>query len=381
MRNKRLPYVVTVVGVLAASAALMTANASMTRTTATPANIAYATGQIAKYKKIPTFQYRGKPFNAKAGAGKTIFTIPIASYIPYIVQTDQLMKKVAKRYGYKWVEFANQGQPSEWVQGMNQAIARKVNLIVLQGAPPPQLLVPQLAAAKKAGIPVLLTHIIDPSEPVPAGVTVAVPAPFKQAARLEADWVISRTKGKADVLIITSDEVLPTTGIKKALAAEFATRCGSTCKLKFVNVPVVDWATKIGSETKAALTADPNINYIIPIYDSMAFFAVPAVTEAGKDKTVKIATYNGTPDVLKYVVAGQVVTMEVGENLDWLAHANMDAAMRILSGQKVPKKLNEYTPTRVFDATNVAETGDPPKFSVGYGSAYKVGYKKIWSGK
>ena len=29
---------------------------------------------------------------------------------------------------------------SEWVQGMQQAVARKANLIVLQGAPPPQLL-------------------------------------------------------------------------------------------------------------------------------------------------------------------------------------------------------------------------------------------------
>ena len=373
---KRLNFRWALLGVAVAAGVFVMASSS-----ATPSNVAYATGQIVKYKKIPTFEYRGKPFNAKAGAGKTIFNIPIASYIPYIVQTDQLMAKLAARYGYKFTEFPNQGQPSQWVDGMNQAIAQKVNLIILQGAPIPQLLVPQLAAAKKAGIPVLFTHNIDPSEAVPAGVDVAVTAPFQQAARLEADWVISRTKGKADVLIITSDEVLPTTGIKKALASEFAKRCGSTCKLKYVNVPINDWATKIGSETKAALTADPGINYIIPIYDSMSFYAVPAVVEAGKDKTVKIATYNGTPDVLKYIVAGQVVTMEVGESLAWLAHANMDAAMRILTGQKVPKKLNEFTPTRIFDRTNVAETGNPPGFIPGYGAAYIAGYKKIWSGK
>jgi ribose transport system substrate-binding protein len=129
---------------------------------------------------------------------------------------------------------------------------------------------------------------------------------------------------------------------------------------------------------KSALTQDPGINYVIPIYDSMAFFAVPAITEAGKQGSVKVATYNGTPDVLKFLQANNVVDMEVGENLDWLAHANMDAAFRILSGQKVPTKLDERTPLRVFDATNVAQAGKPPKFSVGYGNAYTVGYAKLW---
>jgi ribose transport system substrate-binding protein len=384
MKTARAMLAATLVVGATVTAGLMTTRASAVPSSksASSAEVAYAAGQIAKYKKIPTFQFRGKPFAARKARGKTIFTIPISSAIPYILQTDRLMQKVAQRYGVKWIEFPNQGQPSQWVQGMDQAIARKVDLIVLQGAPPPQLLGPQLAAAKKAGVPVLLSHIIDPSEPVPAGVTLAVPAPFKQAARLEADWAIAKTKGKANVLIITSNEVLPTTGIKKALANEFAKRCGSSCKTKFVNVPVVDWATKIGTEVKAALTADPGINYIIPIYDSMAFFAVPAVTEAGKQGTVKIATYNGTPDVLKFIVAKNVVVMEVGENLDWLAHANMDAAFRILAGTKVAgRKLNEFTPTRVFDATNVPQTGNPPKFNTGYGSAYKKGYAKIWSGK
>jgi ribose transport system substrate-binding protein len=355
----------------------------MASSSATPSNLVYVNAEIAKFKKIPAFTFKAPAFKARAGKGKTIFTIPIASYIPYITQTDQRMEKVAKKYGYKWIEFANQGQPSEWATGVQQAIQQKVDLIVLQGAPPPQLLVPQLAAAKAAGIPVLLTHIIDPSEPVPAGVTLAVPAPFKKAARLEADWTIKKTKGKANVLIITSNEVLPTTGIKKALANEYRKRCGSTCTYKFVNVPVSDWATKIGTEVQSALQADPTINYIIPIYDSMAGFVLPAVKTAGKEKTVHVATYNGTPFVMDLLRAGDVVNMEVGEDLDWLGHANMDAAMRILTNQPLPKSklLDEQTPVRVFDATNVAEAGTPAVIDKGYGNAYKVGYAKLWNKK
>ena len=384
-RTLRLTAAVAVVSAFAVTAALATtgAKAGPAAPSVTPANLAYVNAEIAKYKKIPAFTYRASAFKARAGAGKTIFAIPIASYIPYIVQTDGRMARVAKRLGYKWIEFANQGQPSQWADGVQQAIQKKVDLIVLQGAPPPQLLVPQLAAAKAAGIPVLLTHIIDPSEPVPAGVTLAVPAPFQQAARLEADWTIKQTKGKANVLIITSNEVLPTTGIKKALSAEYAKRCGSTCTYKFVNVPVSDWATKIGTEVQSALQADPSINYIIPIYDSMAGLVVPAVKAAGKEKTVHVATYNGTPFVMDLLRVGDVVDMEVGEDLDWLGHAFMDAAMRVLTGQPLPKSklLDEKTPLRVFDATNVAEAGTPAVVDKGYGKAYKVGYAKLWNKK
>lgn len=369
-------------GVLAVTlvAAVATATASTkagpTAVSGTAADIAYASAQIAKYKAIPSFTFRGPKFNAAKAKGKLIFNIPIASYIQYIDQTDQLMKTVAESMGVKFVEFPNQGQPSQWVAGINQAIARKADLIILQGAPPPQLLGPQLAAAKKAGIPVLLTHIVDPTEAVPAGVTASVPGPFQAAARLEADYVIKDTKGKANVLIIVSDEVLPTAGIKKAMLDEFAKHCGSGCKTKIVNVPVVDWATKLQSETQAALTADPKINYVIPIYDSMAGLVAPGILASGKKGKVKIATYNGTPFVLKMIQDDNIVTAEVGENLDWLAHAFMDQAFRMLTGTKTV--ANERTPLRVFDDSNVIQTGKPPVFQTGYGSAYVDGYNKIW---
>jgi ribose transport system substrate-binding protein len=307
--------------------------------------------------------------------------MPITSAIPYINQTDQAMAKIAKRYGYNWIEFPNQGSPAQWVQGMEQAIAKKVDLIILQGAPVPQLLGPQLAAAKAAGIPVLLTHIIDVSGECPSSVTACVKAPFNQSGRLEADWVIQQSKGKANTLVITSNEVLPSNGIVASIQDEFTKRCGPTCKVTVVNVPVADWATKIGSETQNALNANPDMKYVIPIYDSMSFFAVPAITAAGKSKSVKIATYNGTPGVMKFLADGNVVAMEVGENLDWLASAFMDQAMRMLTGTKLITNGIANTPLRVFDASNIAQAGSPPAQSKGYGKSYYTGYAKLWSGR
>ena len=56
---------------------------------------------------------------------------------------------------------------SQWVQGMQTAIAQKPALIILDTSPDPRQLQPQIAAAKAAGIPVLVTHFYDVTSPQP----------------------------------------------------------------------------------------------------------------------------------------------------------------------------------------------------------------------
>ena len=174
------------------------------------------------------------------------------------------MQGVAKKVGVNFTEFPTQGQPSQWVQGIDQAIAQKVDLIDLQAAPNPYFLQPQLKAAKAAGIPVTVTHLFDIHQPFPPNVTALVPIDFTTAARWEADWAIMQTKGHANVFIIKSAEVVPSNTIVAAIQDELKKHCGTACKSKVVNVPVTDWATKIQSEVQSALTADPGINYVHP---------------------------------------------------------------------------------------------------------------------
>ena len=78
----------------------------------------------------------------------------------------------------------------------------------------------------------------------------------------------------------------------------------------------------------------PGLNYVIPFVDGMAQFAAAGITAAGKTGKVKISTFNGTPFALKMIQDGDVVAMDVGENLDWLGWADMDQALRILVGAK-----------------------------------------------
>ena len=135
-----------------------------------------------------------------------------------------------------------------------------------------------------------------------------------------------------------------------------------------MNVPIPDWATKIQTEVQSALVSDPDINYVIPFVDGMTQYTAAGITAAGKTGKVKISTFNGTPFALKMIQDGDVVASDIGENLDWLGWADMDQALRILTGVKPVQ--SEHTPLRLFDETNVGEAGKPPQDSTGYGNAY-----------
>ena len=137
----------------------------------------------------------------------------------------------------------------------------------------------------------------------------------------------------------------------------------------------MDWATKIQPTVQGKLQANPNINYVVPIYDSMSTFVTPAIAISGKRDTVKVATFNGTPFVLDLIRDG-AVEMDIGENLDWIAHAMLDAEMRLLCG--LEPIVDSKVPLRVFTAENIGEVGNPAKASAGYGDAYQEGYRSLW---
>jgi ribose transport system substrate-binding protein len=339
------------------------------------ANVSYAKAQIDKFRAVPKFVAPGPAFDAaKLVKGKTLLSIPASSAIPFVETIQQGLKRISAQVGVKFIDWPNQGQPPQWVQGMNAAVDRKANAINLLAGINPASLGPQIAAAKRAGIPTIVSHLYDVNQPSAPGVDVAS-IHYKQAGQLLADWAIADTNAKANALVVTINEVVSTQPMVAGIKQEFSGHCPG-CKLSYVNVAIPDVATRIQPQVQSALVKDPGINYVIALYDSAeAPFAVAGIKAAGKTGRVKVVTFNGTPSVLKMVQDGDVA-MDVGENLDWIAHGVMDQAMRLMAGKPPVKDPN--LPLRVFDKTNVGETGTPPQLDRGFGAEYKTEYAKLW---
>lgn len=350
-------------------------------TTSADADMVGAAARLERYRALPTFVAPGPPFDAVgAMTGKTVFEIPITSEVPFITAVEEGMGQAAAAVGARLVVYPNQGEPSHWAQGISTAIAQQADAITLF-AQNPELLGPAIRQAEEAGIPVVVVRTTGEDEPCPTDPrgrrygTTCIPGPFEQAGRLEADWVIKETGGRGHVLVVTSSDATSTVSLLEGLKDEFATRCPG-CRVRFVDVPIPQWADRVQTEVASALLADPGIDYVIPIYDSMSQYVQPAILAAGAAGRVRIATFNGTPFVLKMLQEGDIVRMDVGENLAWVGWATMDQVFRLVAGQEPVR--SQHTPLRVFDDTNVDEAGRPPRLDEGYGRAFVAGYQQLW---
>jgi ribose transport system substrate-binding protein len=362
--------IATFAAVLALAAAVIAAAVASTTASWTGAQ-----ANLNRYKAVPKFVAPGPAFDAKARAGgKTLFIIPASSQVPFVSTIANHIKRLATPIGVKVTIWQNQGQPSQWVQGMNAAISQRASAIVLLAGNDPAGLQPQIRAAKARGIPTIVAHLYDDNQPSAPNVGGLVNIPYKIAGRLIADQAIVDTKGKANAIVVTINQVKSTVPMVAGIRDEFRKYCGG-CKLKFTDVTIADIATKIQPNVQAALTADPGINYVIALYDSAEVpFVAAAIRAAGRIGRVKVSTFNGTPEILKMVKQGDIVNMNVGENLEWIAYAVVDQSMRIMGGLRPVK--NARVPVRVFDRSNIAQAG--PRFTSGWGTSYIRGYRKLW---
>jgi ribose transport system substrate-binding protein len=364
---------------LAAPAAAVIALAAAFAPAAKPAradDLDYFRKQLDPYMHQPAFQAPGPAFDAaKCMSGKTILSIPTSSANPFTANIEKAMQNVAHVVGFKFTNWQNQGQSSQWVQGMNAAVNQKVSLVDLLAGSDPRVLVPQVKAAQAAGIPVIASHYsgVEQSALVRTYADGDVPIDYFKAGAMLADWAIVHTHGHMDALVLVSSGPLSTDSMQAGIAAELK-HCAD-CKIKTLNYTVPDWGTRITPGVQAALLADPKLNYIISIYDSMTQFVVPAVTITGASNRVKIDGFNGTPFVLGLVQSGQV-EMDIGENLDWIAHSVLDSEMRRVCG--LPLVKDPKIPFYIFTAANAKDAGTPPQLSQGYGDAYVAGFNTLW---
>jgi len=331
---------------------------------------------IEKHSQLPTFEAPGEPFDAKSCmADKKMFIIPLTNANPFNAAISQGFVDAADIVGFELRDWETQMDPAGWIQGVNTAVAEKFDLIDMQGGLPPEFMVPQISEARAAGVRVTATHNYDATtQTVPDFLDGAANTDYVTVGNIIAAWAIVQTGGKVNALVLGPDEITPTAPLRDAIMGYLKDNCPD-CTSTYINVPVNDWATKTQPAVQNALLADPSINYVLPVYDSLSQFIVPAIQIANSD--AKIVSYNGTPFVLDMMRDADIVEMNVGESLGWVGMAGTDANMRLLCGMDPVTQLN--TPAFIFTDENVATAGNPATFNDGYGDVHIDGFKKLWN--
>ncbi len=360
-------------------AACGTATTSSTGTTG--ANVSEAE-HLVKLAEQPasTWQPAGGKFDGTVARGKSIWFITDSFSIPFEQFMMQGIKEGAATVGATAVGFDSHFSVSEAARGVGEAIQAKAGVILIDSYPPP-LLAPAIAQAKAAGIPVLTTNSQDVGPPLPgypAGVVGAATHPFSTPGKIEADWIVADSKGKANIIYLRSSDIpVITDSLRDGFLKELHRLC-SSCKVQVIDVPSSEW--KDGTTRTASLIrAQPDVNYFVPDFDAQVIFMVPGVTAATAQTRVKIVSFNATPSVMQDMKNHYVVGAETGGPNLLQGWAFAEQALRVLAGMQALDDLN--IPTRLFDASNINSIDLSLEESAWYGVGdYQAKFKALWGG-
>lgn len=334
-------------------------------------------GKIDKYKGVPEFDtasFKGEAFDAKtAMAGKKWMTIPGTSSNPFNQTICEEISEVAGKVGFTCDVLENQGAAEEHIAGLNSASQKGYSLVDLQAGPTPETLGAQIQDCIDNGVKVVTSHLTGYEQEV-SPVSGNMGAGYYEVAGLLADWAIVNAGTDCNVLVMVSEEITSTESMENGIKDEFA-KYAPNATVDFVNVAIVDWGSKCQSETENYLSAHPDTDYIISIYDSATQYIVPAVKSTGS--SAKIVAYNGTPFAVDYVKSGDI-EMLIGEDLLTIAYATVDYEMRTDLGMT---QVEEPTLYRVWTSENVDEALNADgkcEYGIGYGDSAKQAYEKLW---
>ncbi len=354
---------------LAAAAFMVSGSAG-----AQEANLEAARALIEEARALPAFEAPGEAFDARAcAADKKLYVIPLTSENPFNVEIGKAQQEAAEAVGLEITVSDNQLNVDQWVQAVQTAISEGYDAIDIMGGVPPEAMGPQLAEARAAGIKVVATHLYDVTQTKSELIDGNFAMNYSRAGEIMAAWAMDKTEGAVNAVIIGSDEILPTGPFVQAIQ-NYLDENAPGSKHRYINVPVTEWGSQIQPEVQSALVADPEINYILPIYDSMSAFVIPALTLSNRED-VRIASYNGTPFTLDFLRDGDLMEMNVGESLNWVGWASIDGTLRVLCDAGEVTELN--TPLYIFDDENVETAGVPATYE-GYGDAYVEGFRTLW---
>ena len=378
--RRAVPGVLFAAGVLVTSACGSTTPSSSASASSggTSAAVSAAMAIVKQSESPLTFAAPGPSVDTSKVRGEVVAYIPIADGIPFTTNVYKGFHQAMQATGVQDVYYPTAGTPASWSGAVQQAIARGVKVIALQGVPAASIS-SAVAAANQAHIPVVETNDLPTTAPLGTGIAAQVQVDYHKVGMMEGAYAIVHSSAhvKAVLIEIAGDESASDPVAQGAIDI-FNQLCPRTCTYTKESVAIPDWPTKLPSLTSTAI-ADPNVNYLIPTADGMATYMVPAVHQAGAQSRVTILSFNATPGLMKYLVGSDVLLGDVGSPLLWAGYEIADQTLRLLAGQSPLPTSAENVPLELFTSANFTSTEITQDEWTWYGPpTFIAGHKQLW---
>jgi len=195
---------------------------------------------------------------------------------------------------------------------------------------------------------------------------------WAELGKLQADWIIGKTDGKAQVLSLHFTDAIWGSWIQDAFAKELGT-CGGCKIVNTLKVGNADVATgKLPQMFGTALVKAATVNSVNVPLDGWFFAGLSqAIQSSGRSNELSVIGAFGEPGNLDMIRKGIGEDATVAFNAEWVGWAGVDALARVLANQ-APQPAGAGLQT--IDAThNLPAAGQPFAYSpaVDFAGAYK----------
>jgi ribose transport system substrate-binding protein len=320
---------------------------------------------------VPTASISG----VSALKGKTVYYVPLVSFIPGFVVTAETMKVALAKVGMNLQVCNGQGQPSAVAACVQQATGAGAAGIITD-AIPYGMAQNALNAAKAKGIPIIITDQIPPPGSAANDDSVTyVPGVVDQPSQI-AWWIIANSAGKANAILAQeSDSPSSIAYVQDSLSIykQYCPDCTVTVKSITATTN-----SQLASDTSSNLLSNPNATYYYTEFEDSLDPTVQGIQQSNKT-SVALSVAGGTVDGLGRLKSGAVVKAVVTVDQAYAGWALTDEILRMAT-KAAP--VTETFPSRLFTSDNIGSiqvTAAAQSSGAWFGdTSYQSDFGKLW---
>ena len=342
------------------------------------ASVAAAHERYDAYLAEPTWEGPSDTVSVVGLEGKRVVYISVDDGIPVLNYWSTVLTQVLDETAGVELEIIDaKGSVDEANRGFQQAIATNADIVFLQ-AFYTDIFANQIADAQAAGLKVITGNSGSMTRGLSGGQDVEVSFDYELVGRLIGQWFVIDSEGQGSALLISSDDVPASEPQWQATQSEIAELCPA-CTVTVEDVQIPQWGTSIATLFQATINNNPDIKYLLPIYDGQSLPGLGSIRQAGVGDSVSVGTFNASPGIVELLGdEASGLKMDVGGDNTWWAYAAADAVFRALQGETPVDNYN--IGIRTFDQSNkdIISSNADEKAWYGY-TGYIGEFEALWT--
>jgi ribose transport system substrate-binding protein len=309
--------------------------------------VATAASQLAPFNAAPTKIVISQPLKSKPPTGKKLVMLGTAD--PNNVKLQKSLKNLAGLAGWSYDQVSyDPANPATFNQAIDTAITKKANYIAEAGIP---LTPAAISKVKNAGAKWVLTSVAPADVKDPVIVNANSAANDGQMGKVLADYFVSDSKGKGNILMEHVPAYPILSAFTDAFKAEVSKLCPA-CKVNIQNITIPDLAAgKVPSIMVSALRKNPDANYMGFDVGPFANGVDSALAAAGLSNKVKMIGQAADEAALANIKSGKHAAW-TGFDPVYSTYVMMDSMFRDAEGMPIDENKAGLQPTQIITKAN-----------------------------